>query len=153
PGMALPFAARTAPPVATHAGVGSAVPVAGPAATPDRRPTGHLSALALTAAEAPPDLHEYYLAHGYAVVRGVIPRTLIAALLDSYRTLIVPSSYPFFRQNTNAYERNSLTADGYVRQSFLVIHDYARFPVFSSLARDIYCCDPLIAALRQVTGV
>lgn len=95
---------------------------------------------------------DHYSEHGYVVLRGIVPQTAIDALLDFYRKQIVPSRYPFFRQNTNAYEANKLSASGYVQQAFLDIHDYTRFPQFSTAARDIYCAPYMIEALRRVCG-
>lgn len=95
---------------------------------------------------------EHYSRYGYAVVRGVIEPSLIRELTALYTQQIVPSSHPFFRQSANAYESNHLSAHGYVRQSFLDIHDYARFPQFSRTARDIFCSPALMATLRRVAG-
>ena len=96
--------------------------------------------------------HDYYERHGYVVIDGLVPKALIETLLACYRNQIVPSRYPFFRQNTNAYEANVLNGHGYVRQSFLDIHDYARFPDFSRYARDVFCHPAMLAALAEVTG-
>jgi phytanoyl-CoA hydroxylase len=95
---------------------------------------------------------DYYAENGYVVVRDLIPMAKIAALRAVYQRDIVPSRYPFFRQSTNAYEPNRLSATGYVRQSFLDIHDYACYPDFSALARDIFCAPELSAALCRITG-
>jgi len=94
----------------------------------------------------------YYEENGYFVCRGLISPDAIDQLVDRYRRDIVPTSYPFFRQNTNAYEPNRLTPHGYVKQSFLDIHDYARFPDFSRCARDIYTSQAVRDALRNITG-
>jgi phytanoyl-CoA hydroxylase len=86
------------------------------------------------------------------VFRGLIPYRKIDDLLELYKKTIVPSGYPFFRQNTNKYERNRLTEHGYVRQSFLDIHDYAKFQEFSYAAREIYASDEMTGALKESTG-
>jgi phytanoyl-CoA hydroxylase len=95
---------------------------------------------------------DHYARYGYAVVRGVVPRPQIKELAALYSQQIVPSKYPFFRQSSNAYEPNKMNAHGYVRQSFLDIHDYARFPEFSRAARNIFCAPELMGALRRVSG-
>jgi phytanoyl-CoA hydroxylase len=94
---------------------------------------------------------EYYARNGYVVLRGLVPRVQIADLLALYAKDIVPSRHPFFRQSSNAYQANQLSACGYVRQSFLDIHDYGRFPEFSRAARDIFCAPALMAALTRVS--
>jgi phytanoyl-CoA hydroxylase len=98
------------------------------------------------------EAQEYYEANGYYVCRNVIPADMIDRLLSRYKSDIVPSKYPFFRQNTHAYEPNQLTEHGYVKQSFLDIHDYQKYPEFSRLARDIYTSEYMRDALKEVTG-
>jgi phytanoyl-CoA hydroxylase len=97
-------------------------------------------------------VREYYAAHGYCVFRNLIPHPLIDQVVRRYVEDIVPSDYPFFRQNTDAYEPNRLTEHGYVKQSFLDIHDYAGFPEFSKCARDIYTSPEIRGALAEATG-
>ena len=94
----------------------------------------------------------YYEENGYIVFRDLIPLELIDKLLDLYNQKIVSSAYPFFRQSTSKYEVNQFNEFGYVKQSFLDIHDYAKFPKFSNVAKEIYCSDQIQDALRQVTG-
>jgi|SRR5277367_5812127 len=94
----------------------------------------------------------HYARHGYAVVRNLVPRSNIQALLALYAGQIVPSQHRFFRQNTNTYEPNKLTQHGYVQQSFLDIHDYAKYAQFSRTAREIFCAPSMMEALRRVTG-
>lgn len=100
--------------------------------------------------EAGPEGH--YEQTGYYLCRSLIPEALIDRLVERYVEDIVPSSYPFFRQSTDAYEPNELTACGYVRQSFLDIHDYSAYPEFSRRARDIYTSREIRDALTEVTG-
>jgi phytanoyl-CoA hydroxylase len=96
--------------------------------------------------------HEYYQENGYAVFKNLIPVDAIDRLLSLYSKEIIPSQYPFFRQNTNKYELNRLNEFGHVEQSFLDIHDYQRYAEFSNLAKKIYCGDPIQNALKQITG-
>ncbi|HET7633571.1 MAG TPA: phytanoyl-CoA dioxygenase family protein [Burkholderiales bacterium] len=98
------------------------------------------------------DACEYYLENGYVIFRGLVPHRKIDDLLDLYKSTIVPSPYPFFRQNTNKYEKNAITEHGYVRQSFLDIHDYAKFLEFSHAAREIYASGEMRDALQESTG-
>lgn len=102
---------------------------------------------------ASPDLCTHYDRHGYVVVRNLLPPHVISRLLDLYRRDIVPSRHPFFRQNTNAYQRNELTDHGFVRQSFLDIHDYAKYAEFSAVARDVFSHQALLECLASITGV
>jgi phytanoyl-CoA hydroxylase len=95
---------------------------------------------------------DHYSRYGYVVMRGLVPQPCIQDLLTLYKHEIVPSRYPFFRQNANAYEPNKFSMHGYVQQSFLDIHDYSRFPQFSRVARDIFCSPAMMAALQQVSG-
>lgn len=94
----------------------------------------------------------YYKENGYVVFPNLIPLPLIDNLLATYSQQIVPSKYPFFRQNTSKYAVNQLNEFGYVKQSFLDIHDYGKYPQFSDTAKEIYCCDQILDALKQVTG-
>ena len=98
------------------------------------------------------DLREYYYEEGYCICRNLISHNLIDQLVQRYERDVVSSDYPFFRQNTDAYERNRYTECGYVRQSFLDIHDYERFSAFSQCARDIFTSDAIRNALKTVTG-
>lgn len=59
---------------------------------------------------------------------------------------------PFFRQNSSRYEKNQLSKYGYVRQSFLDIHQFRRFPEFSRCAIEIYTSQVMRDALRAITG-
>jgi phytanoyl-CoA hydroxylase len=95
---------------------------------------------------------DYYEKNGYVVFQNLVSTDLIDKLLKLYSEQIVPSKYPFFRQNTNIYESNQLNQFGYVNQSFLDIHDYKKFPEFSTSAKEIYCSVAIQEALRQITG-
>lgn len=95
---------------------------------------------------------QYYETQGYFVYRNLISPELIDALLAIYQDEIVPSQYPFFRQDTNKYEANQLNDFGYVKQAFLDVHDYQKFPTFSTAARNIFCSQEIQSALREVTG-
>ncbi len=95
---------------------------------------------------------EYYEANGYYVYRNLVPVEMIDRLVACYQQQIVPTRYPFFRQSTNDYQANDLTEHGYVKQSFLDIHDYAKFPHFSQYARDIFTSQVVRNALREVAG-
>lgn len=98
------------------------------------------------------DYGRYYKTNGYAVVPNLIPSELIDQLLVEYKKSIVPSKERFFRQNTARYEKSQLTAHGYVKQSFLDIHDYGRSPRFSDLARQIFFHEDLHQCLSKLTG-
>lgn len=110
----------------------------------------------VVAQQKPDDLktqaQEYYEENGYYICRGIVPGDMIDQLLKLYKEDIVKSKYPFFRQNTHAYEPNELNEHGYVKQSYLDIHDYQKFPEFSRRARDIYTSDHMRNALKEVTG-
>jgi len=108
--------------------------------------------IAGTAAPEKSEAQAYYEENGYYIYRSLIPTDMIDRLLQDYQEQIVPSDYPFFRQNTNQYEPNRLTEHGYVKQSFLDIHDYRKYPEFSRHARDIFTCEQVRQALREVTG-
>lgn len=95
---------------------------------------------------------EYYEANGYYVYRNLISSDRIDQLLKRYKQDIVPSRYPFFRQNTDRYESNKLNSYGYIQQSFLDIHDYKKFPEFSKCAKEIYTSLEIRNALTEITG-
>lgn len=95
---------------------------------------------------------EHYQTQGYCIFEKLIPLHLIDRLLSLYERDIVVSSYPFFRQNTSKYEENQLTEAGHVKQSFLDIHEYEKYPEFSDCAKEIYCSSEIQEALRQITG-
>ena len=93
-----------------------------------------------------------YDQHGYVVWRNLVPAPLIDALLELYAQEIVPSRSRFFRQNRGRYERNQVTSHGFVKQSFLDVHDYGGFHAFSEAALEIYTSDEVQAALHAITG-
>src|SRR5277367_5890439 len=95
---------------------------------------------------------DYYARNGYVVVKSLVSKADIRELLSLYAQLIVPSRHRFFRQNANAYQANKRSEHGYVRQSFLDIHDYGPFPQFSAAARNIFCAPSMMTGLRRVTG-
>ncbi|HJY77949.1 MAG TPA: phytanoyl-CoA dioxygenase family protein [Burkholderiales bacterium] len=107
---------------------------------------------ALADREKTDSLLSYYDEHGYVVVRNLIPEPRIARLLSLYARDIVPSRQRFFRQDSSRYERNRINPHGYVRQSFLDVHDYLRFPEFSATARDILCGEEMRETIGAVTG-
>lgn len=98
------------------------------------------------------DARNHYEINGYVVVRNVVSNELIDTLLKLYKQQIFPSNYPFYRQSVKAYEPNKLNEFGHVRQSFLDIHDYKKFPEFSTSAKEILCNDAIQEALRQISG-
>jgi phytanoyl-CoA hydroxylase len=93
-----------------------------------------------------------YAEHGYTVMRSVVPADKIERLLRVYASQIVHSKDRFFRQNTSRYEANKVTSNDYVRQSFLDIHDYRKYPGFSEAAREIFCGPEILGALGEATG-
>jgi phytanoyl-CoA hydroxylase len=95
---------------------------------------------------------ETYERSGFVVMPGLVSGHEIDAVVTRYQTEIRPSSHPFFRQNTNRYEANQHNDAGHVRQSFLDIHDYQKFPEFSAAVRSIVCGQALQSALETITG-
>ena len=95
---------------------------------------------------------ELYEENGYVVIPNLVPTDLIDKLLTLYKKDVISSSYPFFRQSTNAYQPNKINEFGNVEQSFLDIHDYEKYPEFSTMAKEIFCSDEIQNALRQITG-
>jgi phytanoyl-CoA hydroxylase len=95
---------------------------------------------------------EYYETNGYYVYRNLVSPEKIDRLVDSYKENILPSADTFFRQTTSRYEVNKLNQHGFVKQSFLDIHDYRKFPDFSNLAKDIYSSLEMHTALAELTG-
>ncbi len=95
---------------------------------------------------------EYYKANGYVVCPNLVPVEAIDRLLNFYKGKILPSKYPFFRQNTNKYETNELNEFGHVKQAFLDIHDYQQHPEFSRIAKEIFFDKNLHEKLKEITG-
>ena len=111
-----------------------------------------MAVAAVAEREKTDSLLSYYDEQGYVVVRNLIPKERIANLLALYARDIVPSRRRFFRQSSSRYERNRVSPQGHVRQPFLDIHDYRRFPEFSAAAREIFCGDEMMETVRALTG-
>jgi phytanoyl-CoA hydroxylase len=93
---------------------------------------------------------EQYEQRGYIIFRNLIPASLIENVLACYHQDIVTSPRPFFRQSTYSYSKNELTESGYVKESFLDIHDYHSYPEFSRHVRSIVCSGEIQSALKQL---
>ena len=111
-----------------------------------------MAVAALADREKNDSLLSYYDEQGYVVVRNLVSGEGIANLLALYARDIVPTRQRFFRQSSSRYERNHISAHGYVRQSFLDIHDDRRFPEFSAAARDIFCGEEMMETIGALTG-
>ena len=98
------------------------------------------------------DTQEHYQKYGYAIVHNFVPEPLIENVLASYERDIVQSQRPFFRQSTYSYSKNELNEFGYVKESFLDIHDYHKYPEFSYRVREILCSPKIQGALKQLLG-
>lgn len=98
------------------------------------------------------DLKNYYETNGYVVCENLVSTDLIDKLVNLYKEQIVPSKEPFFRQMTNKFEPNDVTEFGHVRQDFLDVHNYQKFPEFSTTVKEILCSDAVQNILKQVTG-
>ena len=95
---------------------------------------------------------QYYETYGYYLWRALVSVGQIDALLSEYQRKVLPAKSPFFRQNTSRYEKNVITPAGHVKQSFLDIHQYRKFPEFSRCAMAIYTSKTIREALCDVTG-
>jgi phytanoyl-CoA hydroxylase len=96
--------------------------------------------------------HQYYETYGYYLWRDLVSGEQIDALLSEYQHKVLPSKTPFYRQSTFRYEKNVISAAGFVKQSFLDIHQYHKYPEFSRCAMEIYTSTSMRDALRNVTG-
>lgn len=94
----------------------------------------------------------YYEENGYVVFRNLVTIEVIDRVLKLYQSDIIPSKHPFFRMKSNAYEVNEVNEFGYVKQPFLDVHDYKKYPEFSKSTMNILCSDEIQDALRQITG-
>ena len=108
--------------------------------------------LCSTAPEPAADMPIQYGRQGYVIARGLIPEAALERVLRTYDRDIVPSNAQFYRQNTNRYERNAITAHGYVAQSFLDIHAYASFPGVREAAFEIFFHPNLLSFISGLTG-
>ncbi|MBV8883847.1 MAG: phytanoyl-CoA dioxygenase family protein [Chroococcidiopsidaceae cyanobacterium CP_BM_RX_35] len=89
---------------------------------------------------------------GYIVCKDLVSTDLIDKLVDLYKEQIVPSKDSFLRQMTNKFEPNELNEFGYVKQDFLDVHNYKKFPEFSSAVKEIICSDDIQNVLKQITN-
>jgi phytanoyl-CoA hydroxylase len=96
-------------------------------------------------------LHEQYRRDGYCVVRGLVPNDAIDRLLTIYRSTVLHSKQPFFRQSTNRWTRTKLNPYGHATDSYRDPHDYPDYPEFCTAIRDVLCGTDIQAALRDIT--
>lgn len=95
---------------------------------------------------------EYYEANGFYIYRKLIPEDLIEKLQELYKSDILTSNKPFFRQSSNRWEPHKITKYGYLVDSFRDIHDYPDYPSFSNASKEIYCSPQVKEALTELTG-
>lgn len=95
---------------------------------------------------------QYYDENGYYIFRQLIPGYLIDKLLEEYKTNILPSKAPFFRQSSNKWESHKISNHGYAEESFLNVHDYPNYPAFCDAAKTIFCSPEVKKALAEITG-
>lgn len=95
---------------------------------------------------------QYYDENGYYIFRKLIPGYLIDKLLEEYKTNILPSKAPFFRQSSNKWESHKISNHGYAEESFLNVHDYPNYPAFCDAAKTIFCSLEVKKALAEITG-
>lgn len=98
------------------------------------------------------DARNYYETNGYVVCQNLVSTELIDTLVKLYKEQIVPSEEPFLRQMTNRHEPNKLNEFGHVKQDFLDVHNYQKFPEFSTAVKEILCSDAIQNTLKQITG-
>ncbi len=98
------------------------------------------------------DLRSYYETNGYVLCKDLVSTDLVDKLVDLYKEQIVTSEEHFFRQMTNKFEPNEVTEFGYVKQDFLDVHNYNKFPEFSTTVKEILCSDAIQNNLKQITG-
>lgn len=94
----------------------------------------------------------HYDAEGYVIVKNLIPAKFIDEVSTRYKKEILPSKTRFYRQNTNKYEKNVITEQGFVKQAFLDVHDYTEYPEFSLATKELFFCKEITQALSQITG-
>jgi phytanoyl-CoA hydroxylase len=96
-------------------------------------------------------LHDKYVRDGYCIVKGLVPHDAIDRLLDVYRTTVLKSSKPFFRQSTNRWTYNRVSSHGYALDAYRDPHDYPDYPAFCARIRDVLCHTAVQQALREIT--
>ena len=89
---------------------------------------------------------------GYTVIRGLADSGAIDRVLDTYRSDIVPSTDYFYRQSGDAWLPNVLTEAGFVRDSFLDVHDMKRHEAFAAAVRGVLCAPRTMRAIDEATG-
>lgn len=98
------------------------------------------------------EARNHYKTEGYVVCQNLVPVELIDKLLNLYKQQIVPSEEKFLRQMTNQHELNDPNEFGYVKQDFLDVHNYEKFPEFSTSVKEILCSDAIQNTLKEITG-
>ncbi|MDO8794667.1 MAG: phytanoyl-CoA dioxygenase family protein [Vicinamibacterales bacterium] len=95
---------------------------------------------------------------GYCVVPRLIQPDAITALLDEYQRTILPSRARFFRQSAR-WERNRMSAAGFVANPFMGIHtfDHPDGPAspaagFARLVRNVLCAPAVRDVLSDLTS-
>jgi phytanoyl-CoA hydroxylase len=93
-----------------------------------------------------------YERDGYVVVRGLISPDAIDRLLSVYRSTVLHSQKPFFRQSTNRWTRTELNVFGHAKDSYRDPHDLPDYASFSTALRDLICASNVQETLRAITS-
>jgi phytanoyl-CoA hydroxylase len=99
---------------------------------------------------------DYYQEQGYYIFKKLIPDDLIDNLIEEYKSRIVSSKAPFYRQSTR-WQSNKISPHGYVVSPFMDTHCYDHpnqsiHGIFSEAVRRILCAQEVREALNQLTG-
>lgn len=100
----------------------------------------------------PDELGQTYEEQGFVLVRQLMSEDVLAPFIAAYQQEVVPSKHKLYRQNTHAYEKNSLTKTGNVKQSFFDILSYPHFPDFKTAALDLLFDSSLLSAVSAING-
>jgi phytanoyl-CoA hydroxylase len=101
---------------------------------------------------SPSEFQSFYQKNGYVVVRNLIPHARLDAVLHFYQNDIVTARHPFFRQNTYTYEKSTIDQYGHIKESFLDVHNYKKYPDFSNSIKDVLCSLEMRNTLSEISG-
>ncbi len=95
----------------------------------------------------------FYLAHGYVVVRGLIPRDLCSAARQAFEGELKPFDGLWYRQpSSGAAEKHNFSEFGYMLNSILNFQDLdpVKFGAFKKAGLDIVTHDAMHEVVRAI---
>ncbi len=100
-------------------------------------------------------LREHFDAHGYVLIRELVPRDLCRAVLSAFRREVKPSSAYFVRHKTGMPERHAFTAHGHMKYPIMNPHELwgARYGTFRNSVVDAITCPSIVRVVTDILHV